>query len=200
MIYKKVFILLALHLVIFKIYGQNQEDLKQNFLIGLNAGFNFSPNGNTYGMALDISKSFYSNKSKTIKFYSGIQEDFRVKSEKDFEGTSGTSVSNHLHIILGTGFYFLKSRKLFLNIGAFAGWSFKLTNGKVNNPRLEINRSYTYKRHYFSRGLLIQTGYLVKQDMELSLFIKADLRRLTDGDGILEYPELLYGIGIRKSF
>lgn len=31
-------------------------------------------------------------------------------------------------------------------------------------------------------------------------FVKTDIRRITNGDGILEYPELLYGVGIKKRF
>jgi len=178
--------------------GQDNEKNSTNFTLGSNIGFDFSPNGNTYGFLFDITTPFYSNKNQTISLCAGIQEDFQIHLERGFEGTTGSAISNSIHMIWGPSFYFFKTRKANLDVRLFGGWSYKSINGKLHNQELNIDRSYSDNTHYLSRGLLIQTGYLIKTSIYLSLFFKTDLRRLTDGDGILEYPPKLYGVGIIK--
>lgn len=165
----------------------------------LNTGFKFSPNGQTFGIIADISKPLYINKSGIILLSSGLQEDIQVQMERGIEGTSGSTIRNSIHITLGPTFYLSKSGKFSSSIKIFGGWSYKSTNGKVDNAELNINRSYSDSYHYFSRGLFLQAAYEIKQDFFLSVFYKTDLRRLTDGDGILESPEMIYGIGFRHA-
>jgi|GEM_PF-2634324 len=178
------------------------QDISKNelplFITELNAGFKPSPNGSTFGLIADISKPFYATKSGKMLWSSGLQEDFQVQLERGFEGASGTTVRNSVDLILGPTFYFLKSHQLSASFKIFGGWSYKTTNGKVDNSALNINRSYSDSYHYFSRGLYLSAGYRIKQDCFFSIFYKADLRRLTNGDGIIEMPEMIYGIGVKK--
>ena len=198
--YTKAIIYTLFSFILFQAKAQETSKSEMPQLITeLNAGFKFSPNGHTIGLIADISKPFYMNKSGKILLSSGLQEDFQVQLERGFEGTSGTTIRNSVHLTLGPTFYFLKSKKLSSSIKIFGGWSYKSTNGKVDNAELDINRSYSDRYHYFSRGVILQAGYKIEQDYFLSIFFKTDLRRLTDGDGILETPEMIYGIGlIRK--
>lgn len=179
--------------------NSNEVELPK-FILGANAGFKFSPNGHTYGLLIDISKPFYMNKNGNILLSGGLQEDFQIQLEGGFEGASGSTIRNGLHLTFGSSFYFLKSKKLFFTIKLFGGWSYKSTNMGIDNEELDIHRSYSDSYHYFARGVFLQAGYAVKQNVVLSAFLKADLRRLTDGDGISEFPDLLYGIGVAKRF
>ena len=195
--FQTIIILISLFLPQAKAQDISKNELPY-LLIGADAGFKYSPNGHTFGLIADISKPFYMNKSGKILLSSGFQNDFQLQQERGVKGTSGATIRNSIHLTFGPTFYFLESGKLSSSIKLFGGWSYKSTNGKVENAELGIHRNYKDKYHYFSRGIILQTGYKIKQDYFLSIFFKTDLRRLTDGDGIFEIPEMIYGIGVKK--
>ena len=75
----KYLIFSFLLIILFSEVGaQNSKVNSPTYTIGANAGFNFSSNGNTYGLILDISKVLATNSKGTILVNAGIQEDFQV--------------------------------------------------------------------------------------------------------------------------
>ena len=119
---------------------------------------------------------------------------------RGFTGTKGTTYINGVHLTFGPVFYFLKSKNLSASFKIFGGWSYRYTEGRIDNEELKVHRSYINQNHYIARGLYCQAGYHLKNNIIITGFAKTDIRRITNGDGILEYPEWLYGIGIKKRF
>ena len=182
------------------IQAQDTKPAKSNLILEADAATSISPNGNTYGLLLSIEKPFRMNNKGNISMNFGIQEDFTVGLERGFEGTYGTTVKNGVHILVGPSIYIFPARRLVFKPQLYCGWSYKTTSMGIDNAELNINRTYHDSYHYLSRGVFLRAGYSVKKDVSITAFFKADLRRLTDGDGILEYPFMLYGVGITKLF
>lgn len=180
---------------------ENENDNKyKNLEIGAELALNLNPGENTVGTIISLSKSVYINKKGYFALQAGIQEEFQVTFIRGFPGTKGTGYKNGVHLTFGPVFYMLKSKKLSASLKIFGGWSYQYSKGKIDNEALNINRSYINHNHYFARGLYIQAGYRLKNNIIITGFVKTDIRRITNFDGILEYPELLYGIGIIKRF
>jgi hypothetical protein len=184
------------------IQAQESENINKykNLEIGSELALNISPGENIVGTIFNVSKSVYSNKKGYFVLQTGIQEEFQVTFIRGFPGTKGTGYKNGVHLSFGPVFYMLKSKKLSAGFKIFGGWSYQYSNGKIDNEALNINRSYINHNHYFARGLYWQAGYLLKNNVIITGFAKNDIRRITNFDGILEYPEWLYGIGIMKRF
>jgi hypothetical protein len=199
-VYCRNLLLISLSLLtISNLKCQDVADNSKNQAFGVNLGFRYDADGNTYGIILDDSKPLWINKGKSILLTVGLQEDFQIKMERGFEGASGSTLRNGVHLVFGPSFQFFKSRNVTFKLGFFGGWSFKSANGKIDNDRLNIHRSYSDSYHYFGRGIIVQSGYKFKKDIQLTAFYKADLRRLTNEDKIWD-PDVLFGIGIIKIF
>lgn len=180
------------------IQAQEDNNVVPKWILEAGAGFDFTPNGNTYGLIIAGNKPVWHNHNNNLSIDVGVQGNLTIKAEGGFDGTYGTTVNTGIHIVSGTTIYLLHSKRFILKPQLFCGWSYKSTNMGIDNESLNIHQSYTDSYHYLARGIYFQAGYAINRGFILNAFIKADLRRLTDGDGILEYPALLYGVGIAK--
>lgn len=196
---KSILLIILLFIIVYPSSAQETYNPIPKWMVEANAGFRFTPNGNTLGLLIALDKPFWSNNKNNLSLDVAMQGTYTLGLEGGFEGTYGTTSNTGIHILFGTSVYLLKSKRLILRPQVYCGWSYKSTNMGIDNEALNISQSYTDTYHYLSRGIFIQSGYALNQDLILSAFIKTDLRRLTDGDGILEYPEILYGIGIIKT-
>lgn len=180
------------------VFAQVMEEKPNQSTIGVNLGSEFDYYGHTYGLIIEYAIQTYATKSNSFTLGFGLQEDFQVQLEKGFTGASGSTLRNGVHLLIIPSFHLLKSRKLNIRLKYFGGWSFKSTDGKIVNKEFNINRSYQDQYHYFSHGIMFQTGYQLTKTVSIEPFVKIDFRRWTDGDQTSQYPDLLYGIGFIK--
>ena len=180
------------------IQAQENNTTIPEWMLEADAGFCFTPNGNTYGLIVAGTKPLLLNRKNNFSLDMSLQGSFTVKSEGGFEGVYGTTSNSEIGLAFGPSVYLFSSKRLIIKPQIFCGVAYKSTNMGIDNESLNIEQSYKDRYFFFSRGVFIQAGYGFKKDFMISAFFKADLRRLTNGDHIAEYPELLYGVGIAK--